>query len=159
MTSDLSPVAEKPGQQAAGPRLPRALGRRIGFLLAKTHLAARERANEALSPLRLDVREYASLVVLASEGSLSQQSLAELQRCDRTTMVAIVDHLEEAGLVKRRRNPQDRRAYALEITPGGRAALERANGLVADAERAFLAPLSAAERAELTDLLQRLLVA
>ena len=46
-------------------------------------------------------------------------------RVDRTTMVAIVDELEAAGFVDRQRNPEDRRAYALEATDAGRAGSRR----------------------------------
>ena len=131
---------------------------RVGYLLAKTHVAIRERANELLAPLRLDVMQYGSLTVLALQGPLSQQALAELIRCDRTTMVGIVDRLEEAGYVERQRNPVDRRAYALEITAAGRSAHTSARKIVGRVEDEFLAPLSKPERAELLEMLRRLLL-
>jgi DNA-binding MarR family transcriptional regulator len=140
------------------PALPAALADRIGYLLAKAHLGIRAIADEALIPLGLDKKEYAALVLLASEGPLSQQALSVIQGCDRTTMVAVVDKLEDGQLVVRRRNPLDRRAYALEITAKGRRALDQADKLVSRVERDFLAPLSTAERRTLIDLLQRLLV-
>jgi DNA-binding MarR family transcriptional regulator len=144
-------VVERPG-------LPSALADRIGFLLAHTHIGMRNAGNEALERFELDVREWAALALLDAEGGLSQQALAMLQRCDRTTMVAIVDRLEELGYAKRRRNPRDRRAYALEITPAGKRVLTEADGLLAEVERDFFAPLSAKERRTLIGLLQRLLV-
>src|SRR5436190_9111777 len=107
------------------PALPPALADRIGYLLAKAHLGVRAVADRALVPLRLDKKEYAALVLVASEGPLSQQALSVIQGCDRTTMVAVVDKLEDGGLVMRRRNPLDRRAYALEITAKGRRARRR----------------------------------
>jgi DNA-binding MarR family transcriptional regulator len=140
------------------PALPPALADRIGYLLAKAHLGVRAVADRALVPLRLDKKEYAALVLVASEGPLSQQALSVIQGCDRTTMVAVVDKLEAGGLVVRRRNPVDRRAYALEITTQGRRVLDEADELVSQVERDFLAPLSASERRTLVGLLQRLLV-
>ena len=131
---------------------------RIGYLLAKTHVAIREQGNQILAPLDLDVVSYGSLLVLNEHGTLSQQALAEAIRCDRTTMVAIVDRLEEAGYVERHRNPSDRRAYALEITDRGREALSAASARVESIEDEFLAPLSADERSSLRELLRRLLV-
>jgi DNA-binding MarR family transcriptional regulator len=74
-------------------------------------------------------------------------------------MVAVVDKLEEAAFVERRRNPLDRRAYALEITEKGRRVLEQADRLALEVEQDFLAPLSASERRTLIDLLQRLILA
>ena len=140
------------------PVLPPALADRVGYLLAKAHLGMRAAADEALIPLGLDKKEYAALVLVASEGPLSQQALSVIQGCDRTTMVAVVDRLEDGGLVMRRRNPLDRRAYALEITAKGRRALDQADELVSKVEHDFLVPRSAAERRTLIDLLQRLLV-
>src|SRR3954452_13712052 len=127
------------------PPLPAALADRIGYLLARAHLGMRAIADEALTPLGLDKKEYASLALIASEEPLSQQALSVIQGCDRTTMVAVVDKLEDGGLVVRRRNPLDRRAYALEITAKGRRALDQADELVSKVEHDFLVPLSAAE--------------
>ena len=42
---------------------------------------------------------------------------------DRTTMVALIDELEQAGLVRRRTHPDDRRKNAVELTPAGRDTL------------------------------------
>ena len=153
-----APVRDAATETAELPALPAALADRIGYLLAKAHLGMRTIADEALTPLGLDKKEYASLVLIASQGPLSQQALSVIQGCDRTTMVAVVDKLEDGELVVRRRNPLDRRAYALEITAKGRRALEQADTLVSQVERDCLAPLSTAERRTLIDLLQRLLV-
>jgi DNA-binding MarR family transcriptional regulator len=77
---------------------------------------------------------------------------------DRTTVVGIVDDLEKAGFVHRKRNPEDRRAYALEATDAGRAWAVKARKAVLEAERELLAPLSATERRQLIALMQRLLL-
>ncbi len=65
---------------------------------------------------------------------MSQQTLGELIGKDRTTVVAIVDGFEGEGLVERRRNPADRRAYALEVTRRGTDWLERARPVLYRAE-------------------------
>jgi DNA-binding MarR family transcriptional regulator len=131
---------------------------RVGYLLAKTHVQMRERANALLTPLQLDVMQFGALTVLASVGPLSQQALAALIGCDRTTMVAIVDRLEASRYVKRQRNPQDRRAYALEITDRGSKTQAEAADLMVSLENEFLAPLSAKERNSLRDMLRRVLL-
>jgi DNA-binding MarR family transcriptional regulator len=131
---------------------------RVGYLLAKTHVQMRERANAMLEPLRLDVMQFGALTVLDDAGPLSQQALAARIGCDRTTMVAIIDRLEASGYVKRRRNPEDRRAYALEITKRGAEAQTKGLELLTSFEGEFLAPLSAKERDSLRDMLRRLLL-
>jgi DNA-binding MarR family transcriptional regulator len=144
-------------------RLPPALGDRAGYLLARTHRAVHARAEEALAPIGLgpdavdcSPRHVGCLRVIAEEGPLSQQELGELIDVDRTTIVAVVDWLELEGFVERKRNPADRRAYALQTTPAGRRWLARADRALRDAEPEFLAPLSGAERRQLKALLRKL---
>jgi DNA-binding MarR family transcriptional regulator len=78
-------------------------------------------------------------------------------RKDRTTIVALIDDLESAGLVERRRNPSDRRAYALQLTDEGHDWLAAAGPALAGAEDRLLRDLDADERANLVETLQRVL--
>lgn len=136
--------------------LPNELSEQLGFLLGRAHLAHREISSRALGPVGLGVKELGALAVLAEEGPLSQQRLGERQGVDRTTMVAVVDALERGRLVRRERDPRDRRAYALHPTPAGRRALARGLVRARRAEDEFLAPLPARDRERLKDLLRRL---
>lgn len=101
-----------------------------------------DRMTEALAPYGIDGRELAVLTTLGDDAPLSQQEIAAKLRVDRTTMVALVDGLEEKGLVDRRPHPADRRKNAVEPTPEGRKVLRAARQAGDAAERAFLAPLS-----------------
>jgi DNA-binding MarR family transcriptional regulator len=150
--------------RSASAGLPEALADRVGHLVARNHLAMRQEAEAALDELGLGTaeidcapRHVACLKVIDDEGPLSQQALGQATGLDRTTMVAVVDFLEERGLVERRRNPSDRRAYALEATERGHEWLDRAWPVLLEAERSYLAPLNASERRQLVALLQRLL--
>ena len=139
--------------------LPPSLSDRIGFLLARVHWLFHYRAQEVLGDGEgLSIKHFAALSVIADEGPLSQQLLGARMAVDRTTMVTVIDELERAGMVTRRRNPNDRRAYALEATPAGRKWQARAAAELHAAQDELLAPLSAGERDELKTLLQRLLV-
>ncbi|MGH2742911.1 MAG: MarR family winged helix-turn-helix transcriptional regulator [Thermoleophilaceae bacterium] len=89
-------------------------------------------------------------------GALSQQRLGRRQGVDRTTMVAVIDELERKGLVERRRNPRDRRAYSLHATAEGRRVLGRAGQAAKRAEHEFLAPIPPGDRRHLKDLLRML---
>jgi MarR family transcriptional regulator, lower aerobic nicotinate degradation pathway regulator len=138
--------------------LPPALAGLPGFLIAKTHHLFHARADEVLGEGTLGIKHFGCLTVVAEEGPLSQQYLGARMRVDRTTMVSVVDDLEAAGFVNRKRNPEDRRAYALVATATGAAWLEEKRGALMEAHAELLAPLTAAERAHLVDYLQRLLV-
>jgi DNA-binding MarR family transcriptional regulator len=76
---------------------------------------------------------------------------------DPSTMVALIDELENAALVKRRPHPRDRRAYEVSITPKGHRVLEQARGMATQVEDEVLRGLTAGERRELLTLLRRAL--
>jgi DNA-binding MarR family transcriptional regulator len=60
--------------------------------------------------------------------------------------VAIIDDFERAGIAERRRDPTDRRRYAIHLSRKGKALLARAREAAQAAEEALLADLDADER-------------
>jgi DNA-binding MarR family transcriptional regulator len=74
-------------------------------------------------------------------------------------MTARLDKMEEAGLIRRLPDPDDRRGVLVEITDEGRAAWDRSVAMQAEKETTVAATLSEREKDELNDLLRRLLVA
>jgi DNA-binding MarR family transcriptional regulator len=139
--------------------LPSSVADQIGFLLAKSHLRVHNRANEALEPLGLTVKHYGLLTVIVHEGPIPQGRLGEIMRIDRTTMVALIDDLERDGHVDRTRNPDDRRAYALAATAGGKRIQRSAATAMRKVQSEALSPLTAAERGELQRMLRILVEA
>jgi DNA-binding MarR family transcriptional regulator len=71
-------------------------------------------------------------------------------------MVQTIDELEADGRVARRRNPTDRRAYDVTITPEGKRVLARANAALQRCELEFVKDLTPSERETLMALLVRL---
>jgi DNA-binding MarR family transcriptional regulator len=76
---------------------------------------------------------------------------------DPSTMVSLIDQLEDAGLAKRRPRPTDRRAREVVITPKGRRVLEQARRLATQVEDDVFGGLSGAERRQVLALLRRAL--
>jgi DNA-binding MarR family transcriptional regulator len=111
---------------------------------------------ERLEPLGLEQRHAGMLVRLAENDGKSQQAIAELLGVNPTRMVFLTDELEKLGLVERRRNLADRRSHALYLTEAGTAMLARVREVTRAHEAAITAGLSAAERDQLTALLQHL---
>jgi len=126
-----------------------------GYLLRLAHVHAERKAAEAF-PDGPHPRLFAVLSALAEAGPLSQQRLAERLRVNRTSMVAVADELEREGYVERRRDPADRRAYALHVTDAGLVTLATRAGDIAGADEELTSALSARERARLNDLLRQL---
>jgi DNA-binding MarR family transcriptional regulator len=126
-----------------------------GYLLRLAHVHAERKAAEAF-PDGPHPRLFAVLSALAEAGPLSQQRLAERLRVNRTSMVAAADALERAGYVERRRDPADRRAYALHVTDAGLVMLASRAGEMAGADAELTSALDAGERARLNELLRKL---
>ena len=143
-------------KQAGAEGYPEALAARVGFLLARAHLIARERADRALAEIGLSMKAYATLATLGSDGPTSQQRLSQRIRMDPATMVDVIDDLEKEGHIVRRRNPEDRREYALQTTARGRALLARAERALEAAERETAGGLDPGEKDVLLELLGRI---
>ena len=80
----------------------------------------------ALGPLGIEPRQFAMLRHISFEEGRSQQALGEVLRISPSRMVALLDDLQDRGLLERRANPDDRRARALYLTGAGRSLLSEA---------------------------------
>jgi DNA-binding MarR family transcriptional regulator len=127
------------------------------FLLSTVALNVTGLLEDALAPLDLRLRHYRILRLLFLEGPQSQVRLGAALGVDRTTVVALVDHLERKKLLRRERSTDDRRAYAVTLTAKGRTVADRAIRLTNDLERQMFAPLDRAEQETLRKLSTRLL--
>ena len=95
------------------------------------------------------------LLLIEANPGIAQGRLAKAVRLERSTMVGVVDALEERGLVERRRGA-DRRTNGLWLTSAGRSAVMRLKRRIEAHERRVAARLSPAERALLLSLLAKL---
>ncbi|MBL0049115.1 MAG: MarR family transcriptional regulator [Bacteroidetes bacterium] len=82
-------------------------------VLAKTYFGA---LTKRLEHLEIE-RYYSVLVVIEdSEGPCSQQYICDKLKIDKVSMVRIIDYLIKKKYVKKLLNPNDRRAYLVELT-------------------------------------------
>jgi DNA-binding MarR family transcriptional regulator len=126
-----------------------------GYLLRTTYVRAAGLVGETFPP-GAHPRDAGVIATIDALGPSSQQQLAESLHINRTVMVKLIDGLEARGLVERRRNPEDRRSYAIYPTAAGRGALTAMRPALERSEDALAANLSAAERARLVELLHAL---
>jgi len=140
----------------SGSKPPDALGDYTGFLL--NWCAARSRSNFAgeLERLGLKPQEFAVLSVIAAHPGFTQQALVDATGVDPSTMVQMLDALQEAGLAERRPHPTDRRKRAVHLTPAGARLLTRGKAAARQVGDQVFARLSAEERRELHRLLRKL---
>lgn len=108
---------------------------------------------DALAAEGLRRQHFTVLSALAERGAASQAALGRRLLIDRSDMHALLSELEGEGLVARVRDPNDRRRMLVELTPAGARALKRLDRRIGAAQDRLVAPLSAADRAELERLL------
>lgn len=116
-----------------------------GYLLNRAARIIRESITDALRPLKLTPRDVGVLRLLNERGATSQHELGQRDGIDRTTVVEIIDGLQQQELVMRVVNPQDRRRHFVHLTPRGRKVLAQADRLVKKEQDRFLAPLQPAQ--------------
>jgi len=125
------------------------------WLINQAAIAGNRLVAEGLSRAGRRRHHYALLATLDDVGPASQADLSRRIMLDRSDMVAAVNELGAQRLVERTSDPTDRRRNVVTITPAGRRQLRRLDRLVAGAQDELMAPLSTEERAQLVELLTR----
>jgi DNA-binding MarR family transcriptional regulator len=132
--------------------------RSVGFLISQLGFFSSKRFMDALEPLGIGPRDFSLMRFVDASDGQSQHALAERLGIPPSRMVALVDGLEEMGLLERRPDPDDRRVRGLFLTRKGRTVLEKAGKIAIDYETQLCAGINREERDQLIDLLQRLQV-
>ena len=125
------------------------------FLLTQIGTHAAQQFATRVAELDLTPPQVGLLHAIALEPGRSQQALARHLGTPATRLVALVDGLEQRGLVERRRNPDDRRLYAVHLTEAGRRFMGRLARVAREHDDAVLDGLDPDERARLHELLTR----
>jgi DNA-binding MarR family transcriptional regulator len=93
----------------------------LGWMLNNAARLFQRRFAAKLAPHGVTSPQWGVLVALWEQDGLSLSALAKRSFFDGPTMTGIVDRLEGAGLVTRRRDSQDRRVISVYLTDAGRA--------------------------------------
>lgn len=133
------------------------LGRQVNHCLRRAHQRASSIFLDAVGDGHLTPTQWAALVTLHTERSLSQNQLGRLTYMDPATTQGVVLRLAERGLLDRHADPLDRRRAILRLTPAGIEAVLTLLPSAADAHARTLEPLSPDERQTFLSLLARLM--
>ena len=124
-------------------------------LLMQLSKALNRRSSEEALGMRL--KWYMALGYVRDHERMSQQDLEAGLYMDANQVVLLLNELEAAQLLVRRRDPQDRRRHIVELTAAGKRALERADKAREDLEGELLVGLTVEERGKLRRLVERAL--
>jgi DNA-binding MarR family transcriptional regulator len=112
---------------------------------------------EALAEHDLRLAHFAVLAALSDFGPLAQHELADRLDINRSHLVGYVDYIEQLGLVRRDRDPEDRRRQRVALTAAGRELLRDLRAVAKRSQADFLSALSKSERETLLALLRKVL--
>lgn len=128
----------------------------LGFLMSDTSRLLRRAFDERARSLGVTNAQWKMLFILARNEGQNQGFIADLLEVEPITACRMVDRMEEADLIERRRDPKDRRAWLLYLTDKSRPLIDE---LKACGEAMFddvLEGVSAAEREQFIATIEKI---
>ena len=128
----------------------------LGFLLADVSRLMRRAFQQRLAGSELTLAQARTLVYIARHQGIRQVELAELLEIQPITLARLIDQLAANGLVERRSDPADRRAYQLFLTAAAAPQLDTIERVGEATRLAALRGLSDNEAAQVLAALRRM---
>ena len=136
--------------------MPPELQDRTDYLLCKVSETVKRVADDTFAAHGLSGSHHAVLRVLVAGGPVTQQDVASRLYVHPSTIVDLIDHLEDQGMIVRERNPRDRRAYLVQVTDEGRTRLAEADATAEVLQLSLFDALDEQDRDQLRALLGKL---
>lgn len=121
----------------------------IGFLISDTARLLRKAFDVRARVLGITRPQWRALVLLNHFGGCTQAMLADRLDVEPISAGRMIDRLEDAGLVERRPDPSDRRAWQLYLTQSGEESMLKLKPLAVDLFEEALCGLTAHQREQL----------
>jgi DNA-binding MarR family transcriptional regulator len=134
---------------------PRRLEQLLGYALRRAQVRVFQDFAVAMKASGLTPGQLGALLLIDANRGLSQSALGIALGIDRSSVVPLIDRLQQRGWVRRAARQSDRRSHALELTQAGTGMLARLLPHLDAHEQRIAAHLSAAERDQLFALLGR----
>lgn len=126
------------------------------FLLSEVAWLMRRDFQEKSGLLKMTQTQAKALMLIARREGLTQSVLAQRMEVGAMTIVRLIDRMQRAGLVRRRKDTRDRRAVGLYLTPKAKPALARMRALTEQIHAHATRGMRRADEARLVALLQKL---
>src|ERR1700729_519855 len=99
-------------------------GRTVPWMTRTLHRLYDVQAQKVLDREKVSIAHWYYLRVLAQRGELNQLELSKRVGIASTTAVPALDSMEKRGLLKRTRDPKDRRKYYVGLTENGKSIID-----------------------------------
>ena len=124
------------------------------FLISDVSRLMRKRFDERARCIGATGAQWKTLLVLSRNQGMNQGRLAERLEVEPITLCRMIDRLEESGLVERRRDPADRRAWRIFLTDAAKPVLDELRAYGDQMFEEMTHGLQDAQRAALTSALE-----
>jgi DNA-binding MarR family transcriptional regulator len=128
----------------------------LGFNIRRAQIALWRDFNRNVAEGEVRPGVFSSLLLANANPGIAQIEIANHLGIDKASVVALIDRLENAGWVQRKRSTEDRRRQGIFLTPAGLKAFKALKKEMIEHERKFVDRFSEQERKTLISLLQRL---
>jgi MarR family transcriptional regulator, transcriptional regulator for hemolysin len=128
----------------------------LGLLLTRVSRTVSRAFDDALAQAGGSLPMWLVLISLKSGQLASQRELADAVGIQGATLTHHLNAMESAGLVTRRRDPENRRLHLVELTPAGDALFARMRDAAAAFNERLRTGLSRPDVVQLEELLTRL---
>lgn len=127
----------------------------LGVWLTVTTQAYHRRMEELLLPHEITFRQAQVVGWLMMSGQLAQAELTRRMQVEPSTVVRLLDRMEEAGLIERCADPVDRRRHHIRVTDAVAPLWKKITTVARQVRKEAAKSLTVEEQATLKDLLQR----
>ncbi|MGW0763316.1 MarR family winged helix-turn-helix transcriptional regulator [Streptomyces sp. NPDC002814] len=125
------------------------------YMVKQVELVVRSHLDELVKPSGITALQYTALTVLERHDGLSAAQLARDSFVTAQSIADLVRSLENRGLVRRERNPRNRRELLILLTDAARELLERHAGPVRELEERMVRDLTAHQTEQFRQALTR----
>ncbi len=125
----------------------------IGFLLGDAARLLRRAFDERARTMGVTRPQWRVLALLKRFDGSTQVTIADMLEVEPITLGRMIDRLQDAGLVERRADPKDRRAWRLHLTAKGRAKITELRPTATAMFAEALNGISEAKQIELEEML------
>ncbi|MCP4133604.1 MAG: MarR family transcriptional regulator [bacterium] len=128
----------------------------IFYQITKTSQYARKVLNEKMKETSLTVGQTLVLNFLSEEDGITINDLGAKSGIDNATMTGLIDRLEKAGYIERKKDAVDRRVYLIYLTQDGKKEGKRIKKDMVNENREFLSVLTKSEEAQFRLMLKKI---
>jgi DNA-binding MarR family transcriptional regulator len=127
----------------------------LGYRIKLLSQLLQRKFQERLDPFGLTPFHWVVLCCLWEEDGLATSTIGEKLQQVGGTLTGVLDRMEERGLIRRERDPQDRRVSRIWLTDAGKALYDILPAIAIELREQAMNGIPIADREHLSDLLDQ----